>query len=144
RRDQDHGGHEPRRDEIGQTLDRRTAALSLADNADDLRQQGVGADAFGTHDETTRRVDGPSGHAIARCLLHGNRLTGHHRLVHGAPALHDDAIDGHALARPHAYAVADVHVSEREVLLATVLAQSAFRLGLTAKERRERELPPEP
>ena len=45
---------EVRRPPVGEPLDRRAAALRLADHADDLREQRLGADALGAHDERCR------------------------------------------------------------------------------------------
>ena len=41
-------------DAVGEPLDRRAAALRLADHAHDLRQQRVAADALGAHHEACR------------------------------------------------------------------------------------------
>ena len=54
-RDRHDGRHEVARDGVGQPLDRRAAALRLADHSDDLGQQRLGAHAFGPHDEAARR-----------------------------------------------------------------------------------------
>ena len=63
-RDQHDGGHEVRRDHVRQALDRRAAALRLADHPHDLRQQRVAADALGAHDERSRcRCIGAAGDA---------------------------------------------------------------------------------
>ena len=51
----DHGGHEVGGHGVGQALDRRAASLRFADHAHDLREQGVGADALGAHDEAAGR-----------------------------------------------------------------------------------------
>ena len=45
-----------------------------------------------------------------------HRLTGHHRLVHGARAVLHDAIDGHTLARSDTQPIAYVHGLEGDVL----------------------------
>ena len=49
--DRDHRGHEPGGNSVGQSLNRRAAALRLADHLDDLRQHGFAADTLGAHDE---------------------------------------------------------------------------------------------
>ena len=68
------------------------------------------ADALGAHHEAARAVHGAARDPIARRLLHRDRLARHHRLVDRAPALEHHAVDGHALARPHAQAIAPAHV----------------------------------
>ena len=52
--DSDDGRHEPRGDPIGEPLDRRAAALRLADHPHDLREQRVAADALGPHHQRCR------------------------------------------------------------------------------------------
>ena len=42
------------RDNVGEPLDRRARALRFADHVHDARKQGIGADAFGAHDERAR------------------------------------------------------------------------------------------
>ena len=65
RRDGNHHRHEPGSDAIGQALNRRAAALRLAHQLHDLRQQGFAADAFRAHDERTGAVDGCADHFAA-------------------------------------------------------------------------------
>ena len=65
----DDGRHEERGDAIRQPLDRRAAALRLADHPHDLREQRVAADALGAEQQRAGGVDRAAGHAIARRLL---------------------------------------------------------------------------
>ena len=63
----DDGRHEPRGDRVGEPLNRRAAPLRLADHPDDLREQRVGADALGAHQERSAgAVDRAARHARAR------------------------------------------------------------------------------
>ena len=66
------------------------------------------ADLLGAHDEAAGAVERAADHLVARlpCST-GIGLAGHHRLVDGARALEDHAVDRHLLARPHAQPVAD-------------------------------------
>jgi len=119
-RHHEHGGNEVRGDDVGEALDGRAAPLRLAHHADDLREQGLTPHPLRPHDEAAGRVECAARHPRPRRLLGRDGLAGQHRLVDGAPALDDDAVDRHLLARPHAQAVAHVHVRERHVLLAPV------------------------
>ena len=89
----DHGRNEPRRDHVGQPLDRRPRALRFAHHADDLREHVSAADALRPHHEAAGAVDRAAGDLAAGRLFHGHRLAGDHRFVHGARALEHDAVD---------------------------------------------------
>ena len=137
-RGRDHGGHEVGRHRVGQALDGRAGALRLADHAHDLREQGLGADPLGAHDEAAGRVHRGPDDALARVLLDRHRLAGHHRLVHRARALGDDAVHRHLLARPDPQQVADLDLLERHVLLAPIRRHPARLLRREAKKRANR------
>ena len=114
------GDHDDRRDEVGrddvgQALDRGAGALGLADHAHDLGQQRLAADALGPHDEAAGAVDRPADDAAAWRLLDRNRLAGDHRLVDGARAFEDHAVDGHLLTGADAEPVARLDVIERNI-----------------------------
>ena len=132
----DDGRHEPRGDAIGQLLDRRAAALRLADHADDLRQQRVGADPLGAHDEAAGAVDRAAGDRRP-APSPPDRLAGDHRLVDRRAALDDDAVDRHLLAGPDAQQVADRDVRQRHVLVAAV-ADAPRRLRRQAEQLPDR------
>ena len=133
--DRDDGGHEVRRDPVGEALDRGSAPLRLAHELDDLGEERVASDALGAHHEAPGPVDRAAGDPVARPLLHRDRLAGDHRLVDGAPALEDDAVDRHLLTRADAEPVADLEPFERCVRLAPVLGEAAGRLRLESEER---------
>ena len=90
----EHGRNEPGRDFVGEPLDRRAAALRLADHLDDLRQQRLAATRsarmMNEPVPLTRRADD----AVARRLLDRDRFAGDHRFVDGAAAFEDHAVDG--------------------------------------------------
>src|SRR5262249_47114011 len=96
--DEQHGGAEIARHLVSPALDRRPAALGLADEADDLSQERVAADALGAHEQAAGAVYSGAGDFRARLLGDGDRLAGDHRLIDGALALGDDAVHGDALA----------------------------------------------
>ena len=95
---------------IDQSLHRRPAALRLADHADDLRQQRVAADPLGPHHQAAGAVDRAADDLGSRLFLDRDRLAGDHRLIDGAAALDDDAIDRHLFAGPDAQQIAGLHV----------------------------------
>ena len=134
RGDHHDGRHEVRRDPVGEALDRRAAPLRLAHELDDPGEEGVASDALGAHHEASGPVDRAAGDPVARLLLHRDRLAGDHRLVNGAPALEDDAVDRHLLARAGAKPVADLDRFERHVRLLPVLGEAASRLRLEPEE----------
>ena len=88
-----------RRHPIGQPLHRGLAGLGVLDQAGDLGQRGVGADAGGSHDEAAAGVDGGAGDGVAGADLDGHGLAGEQRGVDGGGALDDDAVGGDLLAR---------------------------------------------
>ena len=64
--DGDHGRDEHRGDAVGEALHRCLAGLGVVDEAGDLGELGVGADAHGAHDEPAAGVDGAAGDASRR------------------------------------------------------------------------------
>jgi hypothetical protein len=82
-------------------LDRRARTLSLSHHADDLGQQGVGANLFGTHQQTARTIDGRADQPFTRSFLDRNGFTSHHGFVDRTTAVEYRAIHGHLFPRPH-------------------------------------------
>ena len=89
---------EPARYAIGNRLDRRTAALSLCDHADDARQHCVRADSLRLHDQTAGAVDGAAGEQARGFLGNWQRLACQHRFIDGRFAFGHHAIDRNCLA----------------------------------------------
>jgi hypothetical protein len=87
--------------------------LSIADHPDNLGKQGVAAHPFRAKENGARCVDRASRHTVARGLLDGNRLSGHHRLVNRRAAFNHQPVDGHFLAWPNPQHVADVRPKSR-------------------------------
>ena len=116
-RHRDDRRHEIRGDRVGQTLNRRAAALGVADHSDDLCENSVAADPLGAHEQPAGRVDGARRHARSGVLCRRHRLAGDHRFVDRAPSLDDDAVDGNLFAGPDAADVAGCDVAERNIAL---------------------------
>ena len=126
-RDGDHRGHEPAGHDVGEPLDRRTRALRFRDHGHDAGKHGLGPHAVGAEDEGAGAVDRAADHAVAGPLGHRHRLAGHHRFVDGAAALLDNAIDRHAVARPHAEQIARMDPIERDLLIVATGGDAARR-----------------
>ncbi len=141
-RDRDDRGNEPGRDGVGQSLDGRARALGLAHHADDLREQGLAADALRAHDEAAGAVHRCPGHLVGRLLLDGNRLAGHHRFVDAGRPFQDDAVHRHLLARPHAKPVAMLDLIERLVALGAIVEDKPRDLGREPEQRLQRAARP--
>ena len=135
-----HRRHEIAGHRVGHALDRRAAALRLGDHGDDARQHRVGADLVGAHHQRAGAVDGAADQLVAGLLGDRHRLAGDHGLVDGARALQHFAVDRHAVARPHAQPVADLHLLERHLLV--VAAGVSRRAVLGARLSNARIAPP--
>src|SRR3546814_6441926 len=83
------------------SLDRQLRPLRLLDHADDLGQNGVGADLGRAEGEGAGLVDRTADDGRACGLGPGDRPAGEHRLVDPGTAINDIAIDRHAPARTH-------------------------------------------
>jgi hypothetical protein len=116
----DDGRHEPGRHLIGETLNRRAAALSGGDHLHDLCEHRIATDLVGAHDEAARPVHRAADDLFPRTLGHRHRLAGHHRFIDGTASLDDLAVDGHTLSGAHAQPIADDHLIERDVLVRPV------------------------
>ena len=88
-------------------MNRRAGALGLTHHADDLREQRVGSNAFGLHDEAAGAVEGASCDFGCNSLLDRDGLTADQGLIDGTAALGHHAIGGDILAWAHAEFVAD-------------------------------------
>ena len=134
-RDRDHRRHELAGDLVGQPLDRRAAALRLGDQLHDLRQHGVAPDLARLDDERAGLVHGAADDVGADLLGDRHRLARDHRLVDGAAAFDDDAVDRHLLARAHPQAVADLDGVELDLLLGCRRPDAPGRLGREVEQR---------
>ena len=92
-------GHEDGGDPVGEPLRARLARLRPRDEAGDLGEQGVRADAGGADDEAAAHVHGGAGHLVALADLDRHGLAGDKRGVDGRASLGDDAVGGDLLPR---------------------------------------------
>ena len=91
-RDENHGRDKIRRNHIGQTLDRRAAALRFADHFDDLRKQRFAADLFARIKKLSVAVDRAADDFVAGGFFDRDRFAGDHRFVDRRFAFDDLAI----------------------------------------------------
>ena len=129
----EHGQHEPDAHPIGEPLHRRARALRLRDQLHDLREHRVASRSC-----SARMTRLPVPFMVAPIT----RAPALFSTGIGSPVSIDSstlerpsstiAIDRHLLARAHAQAVADVHVRQRDVLLAAVGRDAARRLRAPA------------
>ena len=112
--------HEPGGHPVRQPLDWCFAFLRLFDEADDLGQQRVTADALGVHHETAGRVKRAAGNGIAGSLGHRTRFAGQHRFIDVAGALGHAPIHRNLLSGAHPQKITGNNVGERHVLLAAL------------------------
>ena len=108
------------------------AAMPLARGALTLLALSMSLPACG------QSASGASGDAAADSLLDGKWLAGKHRLIDRARAVYDLGVYWDLLARPHAQAVANVDVFERNIRLHAVRLDSQRRLWSKAKQRANR------
>ena len=133
----DHDGDEHGADPVGQRLNRRAGRLRVPHQPDDARQHAGLAKRRRAVSQGTGAVDRAADDAVAGTLGHRHRLAGQHRLVHGAGALDDLAVDGNPLTGPHDDHVAFAHVADWDVEL-DALSTHACRTRLQARERSQR------
>ena len=115
-----HGGDENARHPIDQPLHRGPAPLGLADQLDDVRQQGVGPDLLRAHNQAAVPIDGAADDTLPTTLLHRNGFAGNHRLIDGTLSLEDDAIPRHLFSRTNAQPVARTKAFQGYVFLLAV------------------------
>jgi hypothetical protein len=121
-RGEDHSWHEPRRDEVRQTLNRGSTPLRLGNHLNDSRKHRIGADALRTHDDRSGSVHRTADNVGGGCLLHGHRFAGDHGLVDGGLALEHYPIDGYAFSGPNPQPIADVNLADRDFFVGGVVA----------------------
>ena len=122
------GGYEPGGDAIGEALNGSAAALRLADDLHDSRQQRFGADALGAHDERSGRVDGGADDLAAGRFFDGNGFAGDHGLVDRTAAFEHDAVDRNFFSGADAQAVSGLHLFERDVFFCYLLSDNLASL----------------
>ncbi len=137
-RNRDHQRHEPGGHLVGETLDRRAAALRGGHHLHDLGQKCVAADLVGAHDKAAGEIDGAADDAGVFVLGHRHGFAGHHRLIERGVAFEHAAVDRHLVAGAHAQLVADVHGIERDLLVAAIVFDAARGLWREIEQRADR------
>ena len=117
-RGRQHRRHEDTRDLIGEPLNRRAAALGFGNHAHDLPEQRVVTNSLRAHDKTAGSIDGAARHFVADVLFHRERFAGDHGLLHAGVTFDDHAINGNLVTRNHAQPVTDLHLVERDFMIA--------------------------
>ena len=99
-------------------MNRRTAALGFGYHVHDLPEQCVVTNSFGAQDETAGAIDGAARHFVADSLFHRERFTGDHGLFHAGVTFDDHAINGNLVTWNHVQPVTDLHLVERDLMIA--------------------------
>src|SRR5579875_332165 len=107
--------HEERSDTVSEPLDRSTATLRLADHLDDLREQGIGTDALGFHDEAACSIDRAACHLGMHILLNRDRLSTDHGFVYRAVAFQNHAVYRDLLSGPNTKVVTDLYLIQGDI-----------------------------
>ena len=134
----DHGCSQDRGDEVrghpvSKTLNGGAAPLCFAHHFYDLGQQSGLAHTLGSHDQTTRSVDGSTHYLVSCRFFYRDGLAGDHRFIHRAAALSHHAVDGHFFAGTNAQQVAHGNLDERHIGFVSVGGDTARRFGSQAK-----------
>ena len=116
----DHKGHEPGCDLVGQTLDRRAAALRVRHHLHNARQHRIAPNLLGADNKRARTIDGATDHFCAYFLGDRHGFPGDQGFVDRRPAFHDFAINRDFLAGPNAHQVAGDDSFERDFLFAII------------------------
>jgi hypothetical protein len=102
---------------VGQTLDRRAAALRLCHHGNDARKHGFGPDPIRSHHQRAGAVDGAADKLVARRLGRRHGFARDHCLVDGAPAFQYLAVDGDAFSRTDTQAIPGRDFGHRNLLV---------------------------
>ena len=124
-----HRGHEVAGDHIGETLDRRPAALGLRHHVDDLGQHGLVADPFGPHHQAAGAVQGAADQLFAGELLDRDRLAADHRFIDRAQTVQDGPVNRDLFAGPDPEPVAVLHLIQRDLPVIARVVEPPRRLG---------------
>ena len=122
-------GHKVTGDFIGESLDRRAAALRFRNHLHDLRQHGFVADSLRFHDEAAGVVESAADYFLAGTFFDGQRFPRDHRFVDRRPTVEDLAVDRNFFARAHAQVITCLHVRERHFTLIAIRHESRGRRG---------------
>ena len=134
------GGEQDRGDEaggnrVGETLDRSACPLGFGHHLDDPGQEGVLSHPGGPHDEAAGLIDGAARHPVGRKLLDRQGLAGEHRFIHRACALDHHSVYRDAFPGPNPQSGVDGDTVQGDLLLRSILPQSACGVGGQPQER---------
>ena len=114
-RDGDNHGHEHAADFVGHLFDGRFGTGSFIDQANDAREHGFLAHAFGTHRKPARRVHGGARHRAASMHTLRQRLARNNGFVDRAFTFQHHAVNRHRFARAHHEHVPSTHACGRNL-----------------------------
>ena len=83
-------------------MDRRPAALHLADHLHDPVKQHLAANMLGPHDKAAGAIKRTAGEFITPGFFDRQEFAGHHRFINGGHAVNNYAINRHFFAWAHA------------------------------------------
>src|SRR3546814_2781628 len=84
-------------------------------SSDLLAEQRVAADVPRFDQQGATAIDAATDHAITGLLAQRQRFAAEQRFIDVRAAVEHDAVDRHLLAGPHAQAIANAHVFERDI-----------------------------
>ena len=120
---------------VRQTLQRRSAALRLADELHNLCQHRFWADSFRFHDQAAAGVQRSTSDLVACGLFDRHGFARHHRFIDGACAFPYRPVGRYALTWTDAESVSALHLTQRHVLFRSIGAQ---QMGLLRREIEQR------
>ncbi len=130
-----YGRHEPFGYAIGELLDGSAAALRLADELHDTRQQSLAANALGAHHERAGAVDGRADDFARRRFFDRHGLAGDHGFVDRAAAFEKDAIHRDFFSGLYAETVSGLHLLERNIFFTSFGIEQVSGAGAEIEQR---------
>ena len=120
---------------VRQALQRRSAALRLADQLHNLCQHSVWAYSFRFHDQAAAGVQRSTCDLVARGLFDRHGFARHHRFIDGACAFPYRPVDRYALTWADAESVSALHLPERHVFFRSIGAEQMGQLRREIEQR---------
>jgi hypothetical protein len=120
---------------VAELLDFGAAVLRALNHGDDLRQRGGIARGGDAHDEAAVEVHGAAIDFRAGLLVHGDRLAGEHRFIHGGGAFDDFAVGWNAVAGTERDAVIEFELRHGHFVFVALRVQVAGRLRGEVQQR---------
>src|SRR5258708_745619 len=126
--------HEITRNNIRESLNRRTTTLGFRDHLNNLSQQRFGADAFGSQHKRARAIYSPANYTITWMFLNRNRLPSDHRFINRTSSINNYSVNRHFFTGAHAQKVTYLYQGQRNVLFAAVGANATRGFGREPEE----------